>query len=39
MTAGDTHTAASVPPRRKLGRGLGALMGEMRREEDRKSVV
>lgn len=33
MTAGDTHTAASVPPRRKLGRGLGALMGEMRREE------
>ena len=31
--AGEAGRPAKAEPRRKLGRGLGALMGEMRREE------
>lgn len=31
--AGDIDKPRAAPPRRKLGRGLGALMGEVRREE------
>lgn len=33
MTQPSEPAAGTLPPRRKLGRGLGALMGEMRRDE------
>lgn len=33
MTEGNGTASTAPPPRRKLGRGLGALMGEMRRDE------